>query len=156
MVETTLAVVFLAFVFLALFSVAHLLEGKILVEHAAMRVARARAVGFNDFICLKAARIAVIPAAGERLWPGEDDEEFTLGMERARIHTYLEAPDEGRAAGLLDYEGWHNLHVDAGDGGQSIVTMRMKTDWLPFKERFKLEGKAGVEAGASYYLQGAE
>ena len=144
MVETVLAVIVITFAFLALFRLSHMLTGKILVEHAAMRVARARAVGFNDFMCQKTARVAVIPVAGKRLWP--DDDKFTAGNELARVRTYLESPDAARASGLLDYENWHTMSVDPGDGGQSVVTL--KTGW------FKLEGRAGVEDGASYYMEG--
>ena len=146
MVETVLAVLVITIVFLTLFNLSHLLTGKILVEHAAMRVARARAVGFNDFMCQKTARVAVIPVAGKRLWP--TDEGFSVGNELGRVRTYLESPDASRANGLLDYENWHSLTVDAGDGGQSVVTL--KTGW------FKVEGKAGVEDGASYYMEGGQ
>ena len=143
MLETVLAVLCITFVFLVLFNLSHMLMGKILVEHAAMRVARARAVGFNDFMCLKTARVAVIPVAGKRLWP--TDEDFSAGKEYARVRTYLESPDAPRANGLLDYENWRTMTVDPGDGGQSVVTL--KTGW------FKLEGKAGIEDGASYYME---
>jgi hypothetical protein len=141
-----LAVLVVTFVFLALFRLSHMLTGKILVEHAAMRVARARAVGFNDFMCLKTARVAVIPVSGKRLWPS--DETFTTGNELARVRTYLESPDAARANGLLDYENWKTLSVDAGDGGQSVVNL--KTGW------FKVEGKAGIEDGYTYYMGGVQ
>lgn len=145
-VETLLAVIAITFIFLFLFRLSHMLTGKILAEHAAMRVARARAVGFNDFMCVKTARVAVIPAAGKRLWPEDDD--ITAGSEINRVRTYLESPDEGRANGLLQYEGWQTLHVDPGDGGQSVVIL--KNGW------FELEGKAGVEDGYRYYMEGGE
>lgn len=145
-IETVLAVLVITFVFLMLFNLSHVLTGKILVEHAAMRVARARAVGFNDFMCLKTARVAVIPVAGKRLWP--TDEKFSAGNELARVRTYLESPDAARANGLLDYENWKTLSVDAGDGGQSVVNL--KTGW------FKVEGKAGVEDGYTYYMGGVQ
>ena len=131
MLETVLAVLCITFVFLALFRLSHMLMGKVLVEHAAMRVARARAVGFNDFMCVKAARVAVIPVAGKRLWP--TDEKFSSGNELARVRTYLESPDGARASGLLDYENWHKMTVDPGDGGQSVVTIDMglfKPIWM--------------------------
>ena len=75
MVETVIAVLIITFVFLGLFKLSQMLMGKIMLEHAAMRVARARAVGFNDFMCIKAGRGAGIPAAGKRVWPA-DGEEF--------------------------------------------------------------------------------
>ena len=146
MIETVLAVLVVTFIFLMLFNLSHVLTGKILVEHAAMRVARARAVGFNDFMCLKTARVAVIPVSGRRLWP--TDEKFTAGNELARVRTYLESPDAARANGLLDYENWHTMSVDAGDGGQSVVNL--KTGW------FKVEGKAGIEDGYTYYMGGVQ
>lgn len=145
-VETVLAVLIVTSVFLALFKLSHLLTGKILAEHAAMRVARARAVGFNDFMCRKAARLCVIPVAGNRLWPDGDSVKFGIAEERAKMRTYLETPDEARAHGLLEYEGWNKMSVDPGDGGQSVVTL--KTEW------FKVEGKAGIEGNSSYYMEG--
>ena len=63
MVETVLAVLVITFLFLVLFKLAHMLMGKIMLEHAAMRVARARAVGCNGFMCLKAWRSSRRPAS---------------------------------------------------------------------------------------------
>lgn len=148
MVETVLAVLIVSAVFFGLFRLSRLLTGKILLEHAAMRVARARAVGFNDFMCRKAARVSVIPVAGRRLWPDPEDESFALGEELTRVRTYLESPDEARARGLLEYEGWSRLGIDPGDGGQSVVTLSV--------EGVRIEGRAGIENGASYYMGGAQ
>ena len=145
MVETVLAVLIVTAVFFGLFRLSRMLSGKILLEHAAMRVARARAVGFNDFMCTKAARVSVIPVSGKRLWPAEDGS-LSASEELARVRTYLESPDGARARGLLEYEGWGKLGVNPGDGGQSVVTLPV--------EGVRLEGRAGVEAGASYYMTG--
>ena len=119
MVETVLAVLIISFLFLALFRLSHMLTGKIMLEHAAMRVARARAVGFNDFMCVKTARVAVLPVSGKRLWPSEG--EGVDYDEPARVRAYLESTDPARARGLLEYEGWEHLSVDPGDGGMSIL-----------------------------------
>ena len=67
MLEALLAVCLVTSAFLALFTLSQMLTGKILLQHAAMRVARARAVGFNDFMCRKSARVAVIPISSRRL-----------------------------------------------------------------------------------------
>ena len=64
MIETVLAVLIITFLFLTLFKLSYMLTGKILLEHAAMRVARARTVGVHDVMCLKAARVAGIRVAG--------------------------------------------------------------------------------------------
>lgn len=142
-VETVIAVLAVTFVFFVLFRLSHLLLGKIMLEHAAMRVARARAVGFNDFMCLKAARVAAIPISGRRLWP---EERFGEGMETGRVRVYMESPDEPRARGLLEYEGWHFLKVNASTGDPSTTALRDDT----FRN---LEGKAAVKDGCACYLQ---
>lgn len=155
MIETVIAVLVIAFMFFFLFRLSRVLTGKILVQHAAMRVARARAVGMNDFMCLKSARLAVLPVSGERIRPA--DKGFTVAMERARFANYLMAPYPGIAAAVLDYEGWKHLEVDAGDGTKSSV--RLRTGWMDQDDfkwfGFDLKGKAGIEHNYPLYLNGA-
>ena len=143
MIETVIAVLVITFVFLCLFKLSQQLTGKIMLEHAAMRVARARAVGFNDFMCRKAARVAVIPAAGKRVWPA-DGEEFNSAMELSRISIYMNTPNGAVANAVMEYEGWRTLKVEPGSGDSSRVAM--KSDW------FDLEGKAGIEDNYRLYM----
>lgn len=141
MVEAVIAVLVVTSVFLVLFKLSHMLTGKILLEHASMRVARARAVGMNAFMCEKAARIAVIPVAGKRLQPGPDDER--IGIDEPSIaRMYMRTPDSGYADGLLRYEHWNRLRIVPGDGGASSVAL--KTDW------FDLRGEAEVDGFPAY------
>ena len=149
LLETLLAAVVLTCAFLALFRLSHLLTGKILAEHAAMRVARARTVGLNDFMCLKAARVATIPVAGRRLWPLDEglDEPFDHQMERSRSRIYMATPNGAVARGVLDYEGWGWLQVNAGNGTDSEV--RLGNEW------FSVEGKASLEHNSDYYMYNA-
>ena len=142
MIETVLALLIITSIFLCLFKLSHSLTGKILLEHAAMRSARARAIGMNDFMCKKAARLAVIPVAGERTWPLGD--EFDYAMERGRFSNYLEASNWAVARGVLDYEHWDDLAVRPGDGTDSRT--ELETDW------FKLRGEAGVERHYPFYM----
>ena len=142
MVETVLAVLVITFLFFGLFTLSRLLETKILVQHAAMRVARARAVGCNSFMCLKAGRISVIPAAGKRLRPGPHDERKDIS-ETALAHMYMRTPDASYAAGLLEYEHWTGFEVHPGDGG--VSTAKMRTD--VFKA---VEGEAVVDVFPVY------
>ena len=104
MVETVLAVLFITFVFFGLLQLSQMLTARILMDHASARAARAKAVGFNDFMCLKCARVAMIPVAGERLWP-------TAGGydEVGRLPAYLEAQSEPYARGILEYERWNTM-----------------------------------------------
>ena len=153
MIEAVLAVLIVTSVFLVLFRLSHMLTGKILLEHAAMRVARARTVGMNAFMCEKTARVAVMPVAGRRLWPDGDD--FDHGVERGRVPIYLASPDPSVARGILEYEGWSRLDVRPGDGTDS----RVELGFSLFGEgdgcgadTFSLEGQAGVEANCTYYM----
>ena len=141
MIETVLAVLVISFLFVTLFKLSHMLMGKIMLEHAAMRVARARAVGMNEFMCIKAARIAVIPVAGERLKPGKGDERQDMS-EAALARMYMRTPDSGYADGLLRYKDWDRLALDPnGDGG---ARTSLKTDW------FKLQGEAELDGFPVY------
>ena len=146
MLETVLAVLVVTFLFLALFRLSHLLTGKILLEHAAMRVARARAVGLNDFMCVEAARICTIPVAGRRLVPAADDPRTDGISEPALARTYLRTPNGAYANGLLRYEGWEDLRVTPGRGGASHTAM--KKDW--FGLNLELNGEAEVDGFPAY------
>ena len=150
MIETVIAVLVVTSIFLCLFKLSHMLTGKILLEHAAMRVARARAVGFNDFMCTKIARVAAIPVSGKRLWP-EDSETMGSSMLIGRVCTYLQSADAARARGLLEYEGWSRLKVEPGDGTESAVSMGFELFEAP-KTTFTLDGEAGVEANHTLYM----
>lgn len=148
LLETVIAVLIITFAFLALFDLSNLLTGKILAEHAAMRVARARSVGMNRFMCEKVARVAAIPVSGERLWPEGDA--LDSAMERSRLPIYLTAANGARARGVLDYAGWHTLYVDPGDGRD--VKIRVEVPVFGEISRISLEGNAGVESNASLYM----
>ena len=149
MVETVLAVLIISFLFLALFRLSHMLTGKIMLEHAAMRVARARAVGFNEFMCVKAARVAVIPVAGKRFWP--EDEEFDFQMERARLPIYMQTKNAAIARGVLEYDGWNRLSVEPGDG--TDVRVGMGFDLFDGDWTFDLDGRAGIEDNFTLYME---
>ena len=141
MIETVLAVLVITFLFLVLFKLSQMLTGKIMLQHAAMRVARARAVGMNEFMCVKAARVSVIPAAGKRLKPGPDDERKDIS-EAALARMYMRTLDWSYADGLLQYENWEKFSVHPGHGGASST--EMKTDW------FDLKGEAEVDTFPAY------
>ena len=146
MVETVLAVLVITALFLGLFGLSRLLPGKIMLEHAAMRAARARAVGLNRFQCLKAARVAVIPSAGERLHPGRDDTRTDVS-EAALARMYMRTPDSSYADGLLRYEGWNSLSVDTAHGGDLTET-RMRVTGL------EVRGEAVVDDFPVYLNDG--
>ena len=150
MIETVLAVLLISFAFIVLFRLAYMLTSKIFLEHAAMRVARARSVGFNDFMCLKSARVALIPVSGKRLWPTGDDA-IDWNMELSRIPIYMSTMTEPVARGVLEYEGWNRLLIDPGDGTDTKVSQGFSL--FDDAETFRLDGKAGIENNASLYME---
>lgn len=145
-IESVIAVLVVTLLLLGVFQLSHLLMSKVLADHAAARAARARAVGFNDFMCRKAARVAVIPVAGRLEWPdgGEYDEV-------ARIPIYLSTADEALAAGLLRYERWPSVRVSAqsGSGVSPVVDARVgMTVW----DHVPIGGEARIESHFPLYM----
>ena len=80
MVESILAMVVILLVFLALFNLSDQIRVKLLVENAAAKCARARAVGYNDFMLRKIARLSTMPAAGKSL-TAADSGDGTLSLQ---------------------------------------------------------------------------
>ena len=68
MFETLIAVLVIMLIFTGAFRISRMLAARTVLDYAAARAARAKAVGFNDFMCVKSARAAMIPVAGKRLW----------------------------------------------------------------------------------------
>ena len=148
MIETVIAVLVITFVFLCLFKLSQQLTGKIMLEHAAMRVARARAVGFNDFMCRKSARAAIIPVAGKRLWPeGPGIDEV------ARVPIYLASENPPHANAILEYEYWHSTDIDVQSGMGIAPVAKARVEMST--EEFEVEGNAKVESHFPFYMYDA-
>lgn len=146
MVETVLAVFFISLIFYGLFELSRKVTARILVDHAAARAARAKAVGFNDFMCLKSARVALIPVAGKRLWPVD----IPGYNEVSRVPIYLSSENEGRARAVLEYEWWRSTDIGIssgyGLGATARCDIRMETD------DYEMEGQAEVESHFPLYM----
>jgi len=124
MVESILALVAVLIVFLALFNLADLTRAKLLVENAAVKCARARAVGYNDFMLRKIARLATMPAAGRCLTPSDSgDGTLSRGARYARIGDYLMSEYEAQADAILDFEYWQNGNtaISATEGSSPVT-----------------------------------
>lgn len=146
MIETVLAVAVIAVFFLFLFHLSQVAMTKTLMDHAAARAARSRAVGFNDFMCLKSARVAMIPVAGKMLWPGDD----VSGVdELGRLPAYLESEDESWARGILEYEYWHTFGLDVSRGFSDRISAHTE---VTRQEGMYVEGDAEIESHYNLYL----
>ena len=130
MVESTIALVVVLIVFLALFNLADLIRAKLLVENAAVKCARARAVGYNDFMLKKIARLATMPAAGQCYTASDTGDGTLTRSERyVRIGDYLASEYEEQAEAILDFEHWRNGDTavaasQAGTPATATVTQR--------------------------------
>lgn len=145
MVETLIAVLLILFIFFGAYRISRKVAALTLLDHAAARAARAKAVGFNDFMCRKSARVAMIPVAGKRIWPTETDID-----EVSRIPIYLTAEDNSLARGILDYEWWDSTVIDVSSGG-GIGSAVESSVFLATPE-YEMEGAAAVESHFPLYM----
>ena len=169
MLETVLAVLVITFLFLMLFNLSHLLTGKILVEHAAMRVARARAVGFNDFMITKTVRISTMATAGRCLTQDDEGNALSTGTLVSRMGSYLQAENDAETSGILDFPYWrgHHLGWDCSEPGGDVNELIMRVwqsrplygngedaeDAAIDGRDYKLTGEARIEGHYPFYLQ---
>lgn len=151
--ETVLAVFFVTLLFLGLFELALKLNKRIVLDYAAQRVARAKTVGLNDYMCRKTARVATISIAGERLWPEKTASYvYDTSVDLGRIPIYLEAEHESRARAILDYEFWHKMKFSATSDGGTAPEVKAEVS----SNEDKIVGEARVESHYPYYLDSME
>ncbi len=133
-------------IFFGLFQVSQLFTAREILYHAAARAARAKTVGFNEWMSHKAVLVATIPNAGRMTVPEFDNEDAVLqsmidnekpgtifiqsigvtpalnqlNIERARIPEFMASDNENRARAILDYARWDNIGISAPDMGSYI------------------------------------
>ena len=147
MVESVLAVIFVTFVLFFSIYIARMLTAKILVDHAAARAARARAVGLNDFMCVKSARVAMIPVAGRSILP---EAEISTAAELGRIPIYLASEHPARARAILDYEWWGNSSLSMAETHGIVPTIDAETSLAT--DTFSVNGSASIESHYPLYM----
>ena len=135
MIESCIVIVFLCLFFLGLFQLAHAYVARDVLYHAAARAARAKTVGFNQWMVEKTARVAAIPNAGSLTYPAVSTVDPvldnalatygpgalwdfalrsatrspTIDTELARIPEYLASYNAPRAGNVLDYDKWDTI-----------------------------------------------
>lgn len=138
MIESVFVIILTCLCFLAVFQYAHVFACKTVLNHAATRAARARAVGFNENMLARSMRVAAIPACGKRLTPPSEgiDPAITAALkssrvgeiwdlalrssarapgtqiEVARVPEYMDSLNEATGEQILDYELWDDLACD--------------------------------------------
>lgn len=159
MLESIIVILTVCLVLFGLLQVAIVYTGQEVLHHAAARAARAKAVGFNDWMVEKAVRVASIPNAGERLepivpnyvnsdipanaTPGEAmDIAFSkrpimsspaAAIESARIPEYLASENYGRSTYILNYEEWERgsitYNIDESFSSQGTVKVSVEQEF---------------------------
>lgn len=155
-VESVLVILVACFIFFTLFQYAHLFACKTILSHAAARAARARTVGFNEWMVRKSALVASIPASGKRLSPNFSTVDGTWVsalarkntgslidmalhatptspgylIEVGRIPEFMESDNEASSTAVLDYELWERTEVDLDESfafdGESPASLAVR------------------------------
>lgn len=163
MVETVVVMFFLCLAFFYAGDYANVLLTKTVIAHAAARGARARAVGFNDFMVTKTVRIASMGVAGECLTKeANGTSPLSTAALVSRSGSYLETEYEADTKGVLDFELWDPSRLGwtcAEPGGEyGELTMRV---WQKAPVHLSdrdgplrtVEGEVSIENHYSRYLR---
>jgi hypothetical protein len=131
LIETCLAIMVICLVFAGLVQVSQIFAASEILQHAAVSAARAKTVGFNQWMVEKSMRAAAIPNSGKMLMPGFQHTDglagivarskpggiwsYALGampsseqyaVEKARIPSYLASWNSAQADFELKYAYW--------------------------------------------------
>jgi hypothetical protein len=155
MVESVIALFFALVIFLLMFDMLQVMKSKILVEYAAAKCARARAVGYNDFMLTKIARLSTMPVAGGCKTKNEDGGIISRGNAVSRMGQYLASEYEAQADNVLDFEYWDDTFVNVISDPSTIKVTVSQHRQLPFFDSvFNLLGnKSKVDEKDSFKLR---
>ena len=146
MVESCIVIVFLCLLFLGLFQLAHAYVARDVLHHSAARAARAKTVGFNQWMVEKTLRVAAIPNAGPLLQPvvppgdpaltaalaslGPGDlwdfalratpRAPSLNDELRAIPDYLASVNRAQGGQVLDYRDWGTIRYAISTGAGAV------------------------------------
>ncbi len=167
LIESCIVILLLCLICFGLLQISRLFAAQEIMDYAASRGARARTVGFNQFMVFKAVRVGTIPSAGLLSFPSIDGgPSAQQDVEEARIPLYLGAERHGNLSGILDYELWDDVeysHQQTGFGDQ--VDFQVYQD-IPFTfplhqlyyagDSLEIRGEASMEKHFPLYLQDLE
>ena len=161
MVETVVVMFVLCLAFFLVYEYANLLIARTVVDYAAARAARARTVGFNDFMVTKTVRVATAGVAGECLSQDDKGDKLSTGALVSRMGSYLEAEDESVTRGILDFELWDydklgwTVDEPNGENAELIVRVWQRRPLYSPDDRdlHEVRGEAGIESHYPLYLK---
>jgi len=132
LIESSLVIALICLILAGLFQLSQLYAAKEIAAYACARGARAKTVGFNDFMVMKSVLVGTIPNAGKMTFP-----EFSGGplgqmvMERGRIPLYLGA-EWHMLDGILQYEDWETINYSYTDDRSLLLQFSVSQD-LPLR-----------------------
>ena len=166
MVETIVVMFFLCLIFFAVYEYANILTAHTVLDYAAARAARARTVGFNDFMVTKTVRVATMSVAGKCLTQDNDGGELSTGTLVSRMGSYLESEYEADVRGILDFEFWDyaKLGWSCSEPGGDTSDFKMRVwqdrtlygsseDGAGGETIHRIEGEAEIEGHYPFYVQ---
>jgi len=161
MVETVVVMFVLCLVFFLVYEYANLLAAHTVVNYAAARAARARTVGFNDFMVTKTIRVATASVAGDCRSRNGTGANLSAGALVSRMGSYLETEHEADTRGILDFELWDSDKLGwsadepGGENAELVLHVWQRRPlYGPGDENLReVRGEAGIESHYPLYLK---
>ena len=167
LIESCIVIGLICLLLMGLFQLTQLFMAQEILDYAAGRGARAKAVGFSDFMVDKTVRIGAIANAGRMIFP----EPETVGggplaqsaIERARIPHYMQS-DSWELDAILNYTLWDTIAWSCPAPDADILHFEVNQDvpLMFFSNVFKaffsasavpMQGVADIENHYPLYLQ---
>jgi len=166
LIESCIVIGLICLLLMGLFQLAQLFLAQEILDYAAGRGARAKAVGFNDFMVSKTVRIGAIANAGALMVPertgGGPWAQWT-SHESPRIPHYLQS-DEWELDSILNYAQWESIwwSCPASDADILHFEVNQAVPLMFFSNVFKaffsastvpMQGVVDIENHYPLYLQ---
>jgi len=164
-VESLLAVIVLCIIFCGLFQVSLMFTAREIINHSSACGARAKTVGFNQWMVNKVVKVAAIPNAGKMTIPDMGGSDFSgeaqLAIEQARIPYFLASDTYYQSRNILDYENWDTIIVNSMNADYTMVDSSILQDyplWVPLHDLFynddsiEIIGESSIENHCDLYI----
>ena len=167
LIESCIVIGLICLLLMGLFQLAQLFVAQEILDYAAGRGARAKAVGFNDFMVYKTVQIGSIPNAGRMTFPelpAPQTPANQWNIERGLIPLYLHSDLYGQLGSIMDYEDWDTIHTycpsDQADmlHFEAIQELPIRIFSVVFRafyadNNITMRGSADIENHCPLYLQ---
>lgn len=131
LIESCLVIGLICLILAGFFQLSQLFAAREIAVHSCIRGARAKTVGFNDFMIGKVVLAGAIPNAGQMVFPEPEGGPLRqMAIERGRIPIYLSS-EWNMLDGILQYEDWDTIGWSSAD--DLGLTMRFAvSQTMPF------------------------